>query len=323
MLAYYREAGARGRVAREAWEREQRALHDREPGLADEFDACLAGRGLAGWEAKLPTWSPGGDEVPTRRGVGQGVERDRRRGTRPARRWCRPERQHRDVARRGRGDQHARLPRTPAPLRYPRARDGLDHERHVGQRHRSGGGHVLRVQRLHARRGPARRALPLQDRVRVDPRLRRRGRGRPHPPAGRAADVAAPHARAPRDPPRGRQRDRAGLARAHRRHRPHRDRARSPGGAGAGRHRGAQPRRSAARRVRARRRGRPRARPRLRRHRFRGVGVRRRARGVGRRRRVRAGRVVPVVGPVRRAARTTTATPCSRRVCRGSPSKPA
>ena len=66
-----------------------------------------------------------------------------------------------------------------------------------------------------------------------------------------------------------------------------------------------------------------RARPRLRRHRFRGVGVRRRARGVGRRRRVRAGRVVPVVGPVRRAAATTTATPCSRRVCRRSPSKPA
>jgi transketolase len=71
VVEYYREAGARGRGAREAWEREQRALRDREPGLADEFDACLAGRGLAGWEAKLPTWSPGGDEVPTRRASGK------------------------------------------------------------------------------------------------------------------------------------------------------------------------------------------------------------------------------------------------------------
>jgi transketolase len=71
VVEYYRAAGARGRVAREAWEREQGAFRDREPGLADEFDACQAGRGLAGWEAKLPTWSPGGDEVPTRRASGK------------------------------------------------------------------------------------------------------------------------------------------------------------------------------------------------------------------------------------------------------------
>jgi transketolase len=71
VVEYYRAAGARGRVAREAWEREQRAFRDREPGLADEFDACRAGRGLAGWEAKLPTWSPDGDEVPTRRASGK------------------------------------------------------------------------------------------------------------------------------------------------------------------------------------------------------------------------------------------------------------
>jgi transketolase len=71
VVAYYREAGSRGRDAREQWERAQRALRDRDPGLADEFDACLAGRGLAGWEAKLPTWNAGGDEVPTRRASGK------------------------------------------------------------------------------------------------------------------------------------------------------------------------------------------------------------------------------------------------------------
>jgi transketolase len=65
VLAYYREAGARGATAREAWERRRVALRDREPGLADEYDACLEQRGLPGWEAKLPSWSPGKD-VATR-----------------------------------------------------------------------------------------------------------------------------------------------------------------------------------------------------------------------------------------------------------------
>ena len=37
----------------------------REPGLADEYDACLEQRGLPGWEAKLPSWSAG-EQVATR-----------------------------------------------------------------------------------------------------------------------------------------------------------------------------------------------------------------------------------------------------------------
>src|SRR5215470_4561796 len=61
VVAYYREAGRRGSEKREAWEREHIALREREPGLADEFDACLEGRGLPGWEAKLPSWEAGGD----------------------------------------------------------------------------------------------------------------------------------------------------------------------------------------------------------------------------------------------------------------------
>ena len=59
VLALYRDAGRRGRADREAWEGRHAALRDREPQLADEFDACLGHRGLAGWEAKLPTWSAG------------------------------------------------------------------------------------------------------------------------------------------------------------------------------------------------------------------------------------------------------------------------
>ena len=46
-------------------------LREREPGLADEFDACLEQRGLPGWEAKLPSWNPGGDELATRRASGK------------------------------------------------------------------------------------------------------------------------------------------------------------------------------------------------------------------------------------------------------------
>jgi transketolase len=71
VVAYYREAGRRGSEQRETWERESAALHEREPGLADEFDACLLGRGLPGWEAKLPSWEAGGDGLATRRASGK------------------------------------------------------------------------------------------------------------------------------------------------------------------------------------------------------------------------------------------------------------
>jgi transketolase len=65
VLAYYREAGTRGRGAREAWGQRRVALRASEPGLADEYDACLEQRGLPGWEAKLPSW-PAGEQVATR-----------------------------------------------------------------------------------------------------------------------------------------------------------------------------------------------------------------------------------------------------------------
>lgn len=66
VLGFYRDAGSRGRVARDAWEQRRTALGKREATLADEFEACLEQRGLRGWEAKLPSWSAG-ESVATRK----------------------------------------------------------------------------------------------------------------------------------------------------------------------------------------------------------------------------------------------------------------
>ena len=73
VLAYYREAGARGRANRLDWERRRVAFKEREPSLNEEYDACLEQRGLKGWEAKLPTWDAG-DAIPTRRASGKILE---------------------------------------------------------------------------------------------------------------------------------------------------------------------------------------------------------------------------------------------------------
>ena len=55
VLDHYREAGVRGRAQRVAWEERRASVdHDR-----DAFDSCLVGTGLAGWDAKLPTWEAG------------------------------------------------------------------------------------------------------------------------------------------------------------------------------------------------------------------------------------------------------------------------
>jgi transketolase len=61
VLAHYREAGARGGEARESWERLWGGWTENKP----EIEACLAGRGLEGWETKLPSWEAG-DKVATR-----------------------------------------------------------------------------------------------------------------------------------------------------------------------------------------------------------------------------------------------------------------
>jgi transketolase len=65
VLAYYREAGARGAPLVASWRERLSVLRERDPGLVDDYDACLAGKGKTGWEAKIPSW-PAGDGPATR-----------------------------------------------------------------------------------------------------------------------------------------------------------------------------------------------------------------------------------------------------------------
>jgi transketolase len=65
VAALYREAGRRGAIEREAWSQRIEALRSTQPELTEEYEACLAGRGRLGWEAKLPSW-PAGESVATR-----------------------------------------------------------------------------------------------------------------------------------------------------------------------------------------------------------------------------------------------------------------
>lgn len=58
----YRAAGRRGAAERSAWQQRVEALGPQR----SEYEACLAGRGLAGWENKLPSW-PAGESVTTRK----------------------------------------------------------------------------------------------------------------------------------------------------------------------------------------------------------------------------------------------------------------
>ncbi|HZQ79066.1 MAG TPA: transketolase [Acidimicrobiia bacterium] len=65
VLDFYRRAGRRGAAERDAWAGRLERFRSQEPELAEEFELCLAGRGRAGWEQKLPTWQPG-EQVATR-----------------------------------------------------------------------------------------------------------------------------------------------------------------------------------------------------------------------------------------------------------------
>ena len=65
VLDLYREAGRRGAREREAWSQRLGRIRTEEPERAEEYELCLAGRGRAGWEQKLPSW-PAGEQVATR-----------------------------------------------------------------------------------------------------------------------------------------------------------------------------------------------------------------------------------------------------------------
>ena len=59
VLALYREAGRRGAAARAGWEERRREYAAANPERFDEYEATISGRGVAGWEHKLPKWEPG------------------------------------------------------------------------------------------------------------------------------------------------------------------------------------------------------------------------------------------------------------------------
>jgi transketolase len=69
VVDYYREAGGRGQAARLAWEAKKDAYFDG-PGAAEKQTWAIqwGGIGADGWEAKLPTWSPG-ESIATRASV--------------------------------------------------------------------------------------------------------------------------------------------------------------------------------------------------------------------------------------------------------------
>jgi transketolase len=62
VLELYRKAIPRGQRVRRKWQKTLAAWQ----GDRTELDACLAGRGLDGWESKLPTWDAG-QKVATRK----------------------------------------------------------------------------------------------------------------------------------------------------------------------------------------------------------------------------------------------------------------
>ncbi|MDE0215045.1 MAG: transketolase, partial [bacterium] len=62
VLGAYRAAGRQGAAERSAWQQRVEALGP----LRSEYEACLSGRGLPGWENKLPSW-PAGESVATRK----------------------------------------------------------------------------------------------------------------------------------------------------------------------------------------------------------------------------------------------------------------
>jgi transketolase len=64
VLEFYRRCIPRGEVMRHEWEARFAAWQ----GDREAFEACLRGRGVQGWDAKLPSWAPG-DKVATRKAI--------------------------------------------------------------------------------------------------------------------------------------------------------------------------------------------------------------------------------------------------------------
>ncbi|GAC1517743.1 MAG: transketolase [Acidimicrobiales bacterium] len=73
VLELYRQCIPRGQVHRVEWEQRLSAWTGANAAGRSEWDACLAGRGLPGWEAKLPSWKPGDDDLATRQAMAKSL----------------------------------------------------------------------------------------------------------------------------------------------------------------------------------------------------------------------------------------------------------
>ncbi|MCU4184644.1 transketolase [Acidiferrimicrobium sp. IK] len=65
VLQMYRQAGARGKAARDEWQKRT----DSRSGDKQRWDALWGNRGVEGWQAKLPTWKAGDDAIATRKSI--------------------------------------------------------------------------------------------------------------------------------------------------------------------------------------------------------------------------------------------------------------
>jgi transketolase len=206
VLSYYRSTIERGAETRRNWQ----GRFDAWTGDRAVWDACMAGRGLEGWEKKLPIFKPG-DQMATRKAINTCLNAvaDDIPGL---------------IA--GSGDLTGNT-----GLKLD---DGVNQEAdspggsqvHYGIREHAmasimngiampqgtapDGRDLLRVQRLHASGREAGVALAVPRRLLVDPRLGWSRAGRPDPPADRASRVASRDAEPHAHQAGGRERNRSG-----------------------------------------------------------------------------------------------------------------
>ena len=181
--------GRRGAELNAAWDERLAAYAGENAGLAAEIEAmqqARAARGLGRGDPELRRRREG-DRDP--QGLEQGPERDRRAAALAAGRLRRPHRLELGPLRlRGRHRLRARLlRRPPAPLRDPRARVGGDLQRPLALQAAAALVDLPDLLRLRAARDPALLADGAAGHPPLHPRLDRPRRGRPDPPAGRAA----------------------------------------------------------------------------------------------------------------------------------------
>ncbi len=211
VLSHYRDAAENGERLVAEWEGRLTAYAEAYPEAGAELRRRIAGVLAEGWDTDLPWYSAEDDGIATRNasnnainGLKDGVPEliggsadlsgsnltdiGRRRG----------------LQRRRERPQH--------PLRRARARHGRHRQRHrLSRRPAALRGHLPALQRLHARLRAPGLALRLAGHLRLDARLHRCRRGRPHAPVGGALRRPARHPQPDLHPARRSQRGVGGL----------------------------------------------------------------------------------------------------------------